>query len=150
MSWVCGGGELGVWWGVSWVMGLGESVGCGVGVSWVMGLGESVGFVVGVSWVCGWGELGRVLGGGELGVGWDESESINIDMDWLCPSIGWNGYDLSIRYLLQFCHQCKDTPLPSGMMEDKDAKFVDINGRNAVGATPLELAASQGHREVVR
>ena len=29
-------------------------------------------------------------------------------------------------------------------------KYLDINQRNAAGATPLELAASQGHSDVVR
>lgn len=43
-----------------------------------------------------------------------------------------------------------DTSLPSGVMEDEDAQFIDINGKNSMRATPLELAASQGHTEVVK
>ena len=60
-----------------------------------------------------------------------------------------------IRYLLQFCRRGaggvppKDTPLPNGVMEDDDA-HIDINSKNMAGATPLELAASQGHTEVVK
>lgn len=58
------------------------------------------------------------------------------------------------RYLLQFCRRfdgvLEATPLPTGVMEDEDAQFIDINGKNTAGATPLELAASQGHTEVVK
>jgi len=35
-------------------------------------------------------------------------------------------------------------------MEDVDALFIDINGRNMTRATPLELAAAQGHTNVVK
>lgn len=60
------------------------------------------------------------------------------------------------RYLLQFCRRGdgvtppKATPLPTGVMEDEDAQFIGINSKNMAGATPLELAASQGHTEVVK
>lgn len=58
--------------------------------------------------------------------------------------------------MLQFCRSHNGVPplnvgaLPSGVMEDDEAQFIDINGKNTVGATPLELAASQGHTEVVK
>ena len=59
---------------------------------------------------------------------------------------------LCCRYLLQFCRGASSvaTPLPTGMMEDEEAQFIEINGKNAMGATPLELAALQGHTEVVK
>ena len=44
------------------------------------------------------------------------------------------------------------SPLPKGANAGDDVmpQYLDVNGRNAAGATPLELAASQGHLEVVR
>lgn len=62
------------------------------------------------------------------------------------------------RYLLQFCPRGAGgvagggatSPFPTGVMEDEDAQFIDINSKNMAGATPLELAASQGHTEVVK
>lgn len=44
------------------------------------------------------------------------------------------------------------SPLPAGANDGDNImpQFLDINGRNAVGATPLELSASQGHLKVVR
>ena len=44
------------------------------------------------------------------------------------------------------------SPLPAGANDGDDVvpQYLDINGRNSVGATPLELAASQGHLEVVK
>lgn len=61
---------------------------------------------------------------------------------------------LSCRYLLQFCLKSDGTPpnnpLPAGANDEETPPFLDINGRNAAGATPLELAASQGSLDVVR
>ena len=61
------------------------------------------------------------------------------------------------RYLLRLCHpregdEYRVSPLPAGANDGDDIvpQYLDINGRNSVGATPLELAASQGHLEVVR
>lgn len=64
----------------------------------------------------------------------------------------------SNRYLLKFCRCFTDMSdkgvcpgvMPTGMMESEDAQFIDINAKNTACATPLELAASQGHTEVVR
>lgn len=63
------------------------------------------------------------------------------------------GHTKVVRYLLQFCRSspCVSEPvLPTGVMEDEEAQFIEINGKNTMGATPLELAASQGHTDVVK
>ena len=59
------------------------------------------------------------------------------------------------RYLLRLCSPRDGgptSPLPAGANDGDDVmpQYLDVNGRNAAGATPLELAASQGHLEVVR
>ena len=66
-------------------------------------------------------------------------------------------FSLIIRYLLRLCRpgdggEYLVSPLPAGANDGDDVvpQYLDVNGRNAVGATPLELAASQGHLEVVR
>lgn len=68
------------------------------------------------------------------------------------------GHTKVVKYLLQFCRYRGDGQaallcvgvMPTGMMEDEEAEFIDINAKNTMGATPLELAASQGHTEVVK
>lgn len=61
------------------------------------------------------------------------------------------------RYLLRLCRPIEGdkyyhSPLPAGANDGDDVvpQYLDINSRNTQGATPLELAASQGHLEVVR
>jgi len=66
-----------------------------------------------------------------------------------------------VKYLLKFCHPLKATStlLQSTCSSSsstpvvglgEDTQLVDINQRNTAGATPLELAALQGHSDVVR
>ncbi len=60
------------------------------------------------------------------------------------------------RYLLQFCGKLsrgvvseeEGNPLPTGALDED--QMVNMNGRNAMGRTPLEIAASQGHTDIVR
>ena len=64
---------------------------------------------------------------------------------------------VNFRYLLRLCRlrdgsEYLASLLPAGANDGDDVvpQYLDVNRRNSVGATPLELAASQGHLEVVK
>ncbi len=54
-------------------------------------------------------------------------------------------YFFCFRYLLSFCH-----PVTANQGVVATQLYIDINEKNAMQETPLELAACQGHMGVVR
>ena len=65
-------------------------------------------------------------------------------------TMGWMVTPLGLGLVAE--DEYRVSPLPAGANDGDDVvpQYLDINGRNSVGATPLELAASQGHLEVVK
>lgn len=59
--------------------------------------------------------------------------------------VHWDAYCFVFRFLLQFC-------LPKGaeFSQAHSKTHLDINSRNTMGATPLELAVYHGHKAVVK